>query len=215
MITQLENGNKQHTNTLSHWVSPLCCIFYKTWQTCTVAFEVFNTLADRLASQSLFKLKDDLSTSVCHVFISVHLWTESAMWPLLFLEKPVLPSLSLFAQDQFVIYHPVCKDHKYLAFTATKHWWVIPSTFFPFWFQQRASALEGNKLFCAVGGPVWVNTDTGLSDSVHRQPHRQYHWTSFPLVTSHPGIWASNLLVWHLLWLMFISKIVHVTTRWL
>lgn len=47
--------------------------------------------------------------------------------------------------------------------------YVILSTSFPFW------ALEGNKLFCVVGGLVWVNTDTvvpGLSDSIHRQCQR-------------------------------------------
>ena len=112
------------------------CTFYKIVQTCTVALWVCHTLSTE--------------------------FNRRAAWTLLFLEKPFLPSLSCSLKIS-LLYRPVSKDHKYLAFTATKHCWVILSTSFPFWFPQRAGALEGNKLFSVVGGLVWVNIDTVVS----------------------------------------------------
>lgn len=112
-------------------------VVYSTRSDKHAQWQDFNILSDRIALHSHFKLRDDLSTSVCRVFISVHLWTECAIWaPALPGKTPVSPRLSLFSQDQFVIHRPVGKDRKYLAITATKHRWVSLSTSYPFWFSR-------------------------------------------------------------------------------
>lgn len=84
VINQLEN-NKQVTYSLStntHSLHSLCShtdsfnLVLHISQDVTNMYSgslKFYTLSDRLAEQSHFKLKDGLSKSVCHVFITVHL----------------------------------------------------------------------------------------------------------------------------------------------
>lgn len=127
MTAHLNNGKQEselsvaHTHTNTFTLSPppsLCCIF----QSC-----------DKHTQQRSKFLKPHRRTDLrCSCFEGRPVWDslsclhsrtlvkwECAIRPLLFLEKPGSPSVSLFSPDQFVMHHRESKDHKYLAFTAT------------------------------------------------------------------------------------------------